>query len=114
MSFISGRRHSASSVWLLVRIGFYRSKFPYAQREKTSTGGDFATDSIGSIGSFTVAHSDIGTSLSQCDCGSDSATAASYKGNSILQIFHVCPVNPSVAHNPQSPLPPTDTEYHVI
>jgi hypothetical protein len=58
---------------------------------------------------ITVVHSDIGTSLSECngDCGSDSTTAASYNGDSILQIFHgfmlefvLCPV-PSVS-SPQS------------
>src|SRR5438874_8657932 len=83
---------------------------------------DFAIDGIGGIGSFTVVHSDIGTSLSECDsdCGSDSATAASYKGDSILQIFHgfilrfvLCPVNPSAPHNPHLLLSPTGTEYHV-
>ncbi len=82
---------------------------------------DFAIDGIGGIGSFTVVHSDIGTSLSECDsdCGSDSATAASYKGDSILQIFHgfilrfvLCPVNPSAPHNPHLLLTPTGTEYH--
>src|SRR5580704_15985101 len=73
----------------------------------------------GLCGSLTVVHSDIGTSLSECDCncGSDSATAARNKNDSILQIFHgfilrfvLCPVNPSAPHNPHSLLSPTGTE----
>ena len=51
---------------------------------------DLATHAIRSVGSFTVVHSNIGTSRSQCDCDccSDSATAARHKGDSILQVFH--------------------------
>jgi hypothetical protein len=51
---------------------------------------DCATDSICSVGSFAVVHGDMGTSPSQRDgnCGSNSATAASHKSNSIVQVFH--------------------------
>ena len=76
------------------------------------------------VGSLTVVHGDIGTSTSQrnCACGSDSATAASYKGDSILQIFHgfilqfvLCPVNPSAPHNPHPLLSATGSkDYHWI
>ena len=52
--------------------------------------GDFGADRIRGVGTLTEVHGDIGTSPSHCDCnsGSDSATAASYKSNSILQVFH--------------------------
>src|ERR1700734_279972 len=39
---------------------------------------------------FPVVHSDMGTSLSQCDCncGPDPATTPSHESNSIVQVFH--------------------------
>ncbi len=63
--------------------------------------GDFGTHRIRGVGTLTVVNGDIGTSFSQCDgdCGSDSATAASYKGNSIPEVFHgviVCAVKPTL------------------
>jgi hypothetical protein len=52
--------------------------------------GDFGTDCIRSVGTLMVVNRDIGASLSQCDgdCGSNSATAASYKAHSIPEVFH--------------------------
>src|SRR5580704_2789179 len=72
-----------------LHIGDHRHIGPYRDG-LSSHPGDFGTDCMRSVGTLTVGNGDIAAGPSQCDCdcGSDSSTAASHKGHSIRQVIH--------------------------